>query len=181
MKSMQLIAAMTLLTFTTMITAPVWADDPPELPPDPGATAIAGDQAWAYGTTGEEDLQGAEPYEEDVVCVKVGLNAPKLQVDGLFLLPGGILMSEAKANRCADYKIAYTELRGLYQIDLKTWVEKEKVYKQQLERADKEIVKLDKSLNSTWNKYKFAIGLALGFGLAAIMSICTMVIVVKLM
>lgn len=176
---MKLIAAGTLLAFASMI-MPVWAEDQPELPPDPGAKPIPEDQAWAYGTTGEEDLEG-EPYEGDVVCVQVGLKAPKLQVDGLFLLPGGILMSEAKANRCADYKIAYTELRGLYEIDLKVWAEKEKVYKQQLERADKEIVKLDKSLTSTWNKYKFAIGLGIGFGLAVIMSVCTMVIVVKLM
>ena len=181
---LKLISFVTLLTFSSMmLSLHVMAeDDPPdELPPDPGAKEIPKDEAWAYGTTGEEDLVGAEPYEDDVVCLKVGLNAPKLQVEGLLLLPGGVLLSEPKALRCADYKIAYNELRGLYSVDLKMWGEKEKVYTQQLERADKEIVKLDKKLNSSWNRYKFAIGLAVGFGLAVIMSICTMVIVVKLM
>lgn len=180
-------AVVTTVAFVMTILTPVgmvWADDgdkEEKLPPDPGATPIPKDQSWAYGTVGEEDLAGEEPYEEDVVCVKVGLGAPKLQVEGLVILPGGVLLSEPKALRCADYKIAYKELRGLYEIDLELWAAKEKVYTQNLERADKEIVKLDKKLNGSWNRYKFAIGLAIGFGLATILSICSVIVVVKLM
>lgn len=180
---LKLTSMVTTLCFVSMLVSlPVRADDDDGgLPPDPGKTPIPEDQAWAYGTTGEEDLAGEEPYDGDVVCVKVGLGAPALQVEGLFLLPGGVLLSEQKALRCADYKIAYKELRLLYEIDLEAWAEKEKVYQKQLERADKEIVKLDRKLNSTWSRYKFGIGMGLGFLLAVVMSVCTMVIVVRLM
>jgi hypothetical protein len=183
---LQLIATLTIVTFVAALTVSreTWAEEKKdekgkELPPDPGATPIPEDQAWAYGTTGTEDLEGDEPFEGDVVCVKVGLGAPKLQVSGLVLLPGGILMSEAKALRAADYKIAYTELRGLYSIDLQVWDAKEKVYEDNLKRADKQIEKLDKQLNSKWNRYKFAVGMGIGFGLAVVLAILTVVIIEK--
>lgn len=175
----QLIATLTILTFVATVSRETFGQDKKELPPDPGATPIPEDQAWAYGTTGTEDLGGDEPYVDDVVCVKVGLNAPKLQVSGLVLLPGGILMSEAKALRAAEYKIAYDELRGLYSIDIQVWAEKEKVYHDNLERADKQIIKLEKKLDSPWNRYKFAIGMGLGFGLAVILAVLTVVIIEK--
>jgi len=166
-----------------MLVTPAWAKEPEDpLPPDPGATPVPEKDSWAYGTVGPEDIpEGEEPYEGDVVCLKVGLEAPQLRVEGLLMLQGGILTSEAKALRCADYKVAYGELRALYELDLKGWALKEKVYQEQLEKADKEVAKLDKRLNGTWNRYKFAIGLALGFGLATILSICSVIVVVKLM
>jgi len=182
---LQLIAMVTVTAFlaATTVSRETFGEEPKkdekELPPDPGATPIPEDQAWAYGTTGTEDLEGDEPYEGDVVCVKVGLGAPKLQVSGLVLLPGGILMSEAKALRAADYKIAYTELRGLYSIDLQVWAEKERIYRDNLERADKQIIKLDKQLNSKWNRYKFAVGMGIGFGLAVVLAILTVIIIEK--
>jgi len=182
---LQLIAMVTVTAFlaATTVSRETFGEEPKkdekELPPDPGATPIPEDQAWAYGTTGTEDLEGDEPYESDVVCVKVGLGAPKLQVSGLVLLPGGILMSEAKALRAADYKIAYTELRGLYSIDLQVWAEKERIYRDNLERADKQIIKLDKQLNSKWNRYKFAVGMGIGFGLAVVLAILTVIIIEK--
>lgn len=187
---LQLIAMLTIVAFVaalSTVSRETWGEEKKdeavgkgkELPLDPGATPIPEDQAWAYGTTGTEDLEGDEPYEGDVVCVKVGLGAPKLQVSGLVLLPGGILMSEAKALRAADYKIAYTELRGLYSIDLQVWAAKEKVYEDNLKRADKQIEKLDKQLNSKWNRYKFAVGMGIGFGLAVVLAILTVIIIEK--
>jgi hypothetical protein len=183
LKSISLVTMVAFLAATT-VSRETFGQEPKEkdgkeLPPDPGATPVPEDQAWAYGTTGTEDLDGGEPYEGDVVCVKVGLGAPKLQVTGFVILPGGILMSEAKALRAADYKIAYTELRGLYSIDLQVWAEKDRIYKDNLERADKQIEKLDKQLNSKWTRYKFAVGMGLGFGLAVVLAILTVVIIEK--
>ncbi len=179
--SLQLIAATTTLAFCALLLTPAWAEEPDPLPPDPGAQEIPKADSWAYGTVGPEDLpDGDEPYEDDVVCLQVTLDAPKLRVEGLLMLNGGILMSEQKALRCADYKVAYVELRALYALDLKGWALKEKVYLEQLGKADEEIEKLDGRLNGTWNRYKFAIGMGIGFLLSTILAICTTVIVVKL-
>lgn len=179
---LQSVALATALTFSAMLVAPAWANEPEDpLPPDPGATEIPKEDSWAFGTVGPEDLPGGEePYEGDVVCLQVTLDTPKLRVEGMLMLHGGILMSEQKALRCADYKVAYDELRGLYSLDLKGWALKEKVYTEQLLRADEEIEKLDGRLNGTWNRYKFAIGMGIGFLLSTILAVCTTVIVVKL-
>jgi len=175
------VAWLTALAFCAALAAPAWAEGPEDaLPPDPGAEKIPKDQSWAYGTVGPEDLGDEEPYEGDVVCLEVELQAPKLRVEGLLMLHGGILTSEQKALRCADYKIAYKELRALYVLDLKLWAEKEQIYHHQLSKADGRIEKLEKAEDSVWNRYKFAVGLGLGFLLSTVLAVCTTVIVVKL-
>lgn len=181
MRAMQLIASVTTVVFVAVLVTPAWAGPDDSLPPDPGAEKVPSDDSWAYGTVGPEELPDMEePYEGDNVCLTVSFGAPELRVTGLELLPGGILMSEAKAMRCAQYKVAYDELRALYELDLKGWTLNEEVYQKQLKKADKEIVSLNKELGSTWNRYKFAIGLGIGFLLSTILAICATVVVVYL-
>jgi len=80
----------------------------------------------------------------------------------------GILLSDARAARAARLRIAYDELRGLYQIDLRTWARERAVYERYLQLADEEITTWRTRAQRTWweeNGDEFSLFLGLGIGI----------------
>jgi len=83
----------------------------------------------------------------------------------------GIFMSFEMAKRAADTRIAYDEMRELYEVDLRTMDREREVYQRQLDLADDEIVRQRERARRTWLERNrgwlgLGIGLALGAGLA---------------
>lgn len=137
---------------------PALADD---LPDPPGKTPLPEADNWVIGTLGAGDIASLdELLEGDVFCQR------KL-AEGFALERGGLLMAEKKAALLGEYKIAYDELRALYSIDLKAWIMKEDIYKDELSQCQTALEKASKPPNF-WTANKgiigFILGVALGVG-----------------
>jgi hypothetical protein len=77
--------------------------------------------------------------------------------------PPGILMSQEMAMRAARVRVAYDEVRGLYEVDLRTMDRERQVYDRHLKAADDEIVEWRvKARRSWWEKNRGLVGLSLG-------------------
>lgn len=82
----------------------------------------------------------------------------------------GICMSMEKASRAARYVVGYNELRGLYEVDIRTWSREREIYSRSLEAADREIERWQKRAErSWWERNRGVVGLAGGLvlGVAA--------------
>jgi hypothetical protein len=129
-----------------------------ELPEDPGKTPISESESWVYATIEKDQAKMAEG---EVVCYKKSGSELKL-------VTAGILMSEAKATRCAKYKLAFDETLALYQVDLKTWPAKLDVYDTQLQACETRVTKLTKKAKPNWwERNDFTVGLILGMVISA--------------
>lgn len=103
------------------------------------------------------DAQPIAPSAQWVVPVETGQVAQR----------AGVMMSMENAQRAALWRIGYDELRGLYEVDRRTWVAQRAVYEQGLVAADREIVRLQ----PTWwdvheGRIALMVGVFLGAGLA---------------
>lgn len=131
-----------------------------DLPDDPGSKPIDPEDNWVHGTIGPPEL--VDPLDAlagDVFCQRAGMD-PSVDYT---LMPGGILMSEQKAKRCAEYKLAYEELRKLYIIDIGAWKTKTTIYTSELDLCQKKVNELTKKAKKGWwDKNKFTVGMLLG-------------------
>jgi hypothetical protein len=83
----------------------------------------------------------------------------------------GILFSDAMALRAASLSVAYAELRGLYQIDLRTWSREREVYQRYLTLADEEIARWRLQAERSWweingPEVALVVGFVLGIGVS---------------
>jgi len=135
-----------------------------DLPADPGAVPLAEIDQWVLSTLGPPDLvDPLDALDGDVFC-------QELDAGDLSIVTGGILMSEAKAMRCAEYKLAYQELRLLYAVDIAAWSTKQQIYVDELDLCQKKIMELTKKTEPSWWDSKkgvisFFIGVLLGAAL----------------
>lgn len=115
---------------------PIFTQELPELPAE-----VPPDKRLAVAVS-ECTVEGSDPPEKT---------------------PPGILMSQAMAMRSARLKVAYDEMRGLYEVDLRTMDREREVYERHLKAADDEIVEWRvKARRSWWEKNKGTVGLVLG-------------------
>lgn len=63
---------------------------------------------------------------------------------------GGILLSLEKGARASRYIISYNELRGLYEIDLRTWGRERKIYERHLTMSEAETARWREKAKRTW-------------------------------
>ena len=76
----------------------------------------------------------------------------------------GVLFSTEKAVRSARFVVAYNEMRGLYEVDLRTWVREREVYQRHLDLADTEIARQrERARRGWWERHGAQVGLAVGF------------------
>jgi hypothetical protein len=85
--------------------------------------------------------------------------------------PPGIYMTQELAGRAARTKVAYDEIRGLYEVDLRTMDREREVYQKQLDLADHEVAEWREKARRTWWEqnqgwFGLGIGLVVGAGLA---------------
>lgn len=82
--------------------------------------------------------------------------------------PPGILMSQEMAMRAARLKVAYDEVRGLYEVDLRTMDRERAVYQRHLKAADDEIAEWRiKARRSWWERNGAQVMLGVGVALGA--------------
>lgn len=117
-------------------------------------------KAWVHATIGPPELTDPlDALEGDITCKRVGLDP----VTDYTLMPGGILMSEQKAQRCAEYRVAYDELRKLYLLDLEACALKETIYTGELEACQKKLEVLAKQSElGWWQRNKGTVGFLIG-------------------
>jgi hypothetical protein len=131
---------------------------------DPGSKPIPEKDNWVFPTIGTPDITDMKNAQDgEVVCQRAD--------HGQFqLVASGILMSEAKAGRCADYRVAYDAVKKLYQLDMDLSKTKLKIYEDQLGLAQGKVNELTKENKPGWwatNKgvVGFVLGLVIGVGL----------------
>ena len=83
----------------------------------------------------------------------------------------GVFMSYEMAKRAAQLRIGYDELRGTYEVDIRTANRAQAVYQKQLDAADAEVARLRKAGRRTWWELNrgligLAVGVVVGAGLA---------------
>lgn len=86
----------------------------------------------------------------------------------------GVLLSPEKAARAARYVVSYNELRGLYEVDLRTWGREREIYEQHLELAQAEMDRLRREAERSWfERHAPQVALVLGVvvGVAATVGI----------
>ena len=82
--------------------------------------------------------------------------------------PPGIYMTKEMATRAGRTKVAYDELRGLYEVDLRTMEREREVYQKQLDLADQEVARLrEQARRSWWEKNRGWVGLGIGLVVGA--------------
>lgn len=93
--------------------------------------------------------------------------------EGVEVAPGdvrdGVLFSDAMALRAARLRVEYERIRGLYQIDLRTWAREREVYERMLGLADEEIATWRGRADRSWwevhgPETAFVLGTVLGIG-----------------
>lgn len=131
---------------------------------DPGTKPIKEADNWVFPTIGTPDIADMKDVQDgETVCQRAD--------HGQFqLVASGILMSEAKASRCADYKVAYDAVKKLYQLDSDLSKTKLKIYEDQLGLAQAKVQELTRNEKPSWfqaNKgvIGFVLGLVIGVGL----------------
>lgn len=97
-------------------------------------------------------------------CVVEGSSPPEK-------VPPGILMSEEMATRAAQFKVAYEEVRGLYEVDLATIERERLIYERYLNAADRDVARWREKARRTWweenrGTFGLAVGIVVGAGLA---------------
>jgi hypothetical protein len=95
-------------------------------------------------------------------CVVEGSDPPEKT-------PPGILLSQEMVMRAARLKIAYDELRGFYEVDIRTMDREREVYERHLKAADDEIIDWrNKAQRSWWERHgaqvMLGVGIVLGVG-----------------
>lgn len=85
--------------------------------------------------------------------------------------PPGIYMTKELAAKTGRTKVAYDELRGLYEVDLRTMDRERVVYQKQLDLADHEVARLREAARRSWFEKNrgwigLGVGLVVGAGLA---------------
>lgn len=86
--------------------------------------------------------------------------------------PPGIFMSEEMAVRAARLKIAYDEIRGLYEVDLKTMDREREIYERYLKAADMDVADWQrKSQRSWWELHRGEVGLAIGMAVGVALTV----------
>jgi hypothetical protein len=104
------------------------------------------------------DAQPIAPSAQWVVPVETGQVAQR----------AGVMMSMENAQRAALWRIGYDELRGLYEVDRRTWVAQRAVYEQGLVAADREILRLQPTW---WDQHGAQVGLGLGMLLGTALAV----------
>lgn len=131
----------------------------------PAATSRTLPDPIAFSTLPESPDAEAIPPEADWA----------LAVEGVEVAPGdvrdGILLSFEKAQRAARLRIAYDELRALYEIDLRTWARERGVYEHYLQLGDEETAAWRTRAERTWwelngDEFGLVLGLVLGIALS---------------
>lgn len=115
-----------------------------------------------------------EPPEDVPADRRVVLPVAKCVVEGSEPpeeTPPGIYMTQEMATRAGRTKVAYDELRGLYEVDLRTMDREREVYQKQLDLADREVAEWRERARRTWWEENrgwvgLGIGLVVGAGLA---------------
>ena len=115
-----------------------------------------------------------DPPEEINPALRTVLPVSKCEVEGLDTVehtPPGVYMTEEMAIRAGRTKVYADELRGLYEVDLRTMERERMIYQKQLDLADREADRLRGLVKrSWWEKNKgwmaLSIGLTVGAGLA---------------
>lgn len=115
-----------------------------------------------------------EPPEDVAADKRVVLPVAECVVEGSEppeKTPPGIYMTQELAGRAARTKVAYDELRGLYEVDLRTMDREREVYQKQLDLADREVASWREKARRTWWEENrgwvgLGIGLVVGAGLA---------------
>jgi hypothetical protein len=98
-------------------------------------------------------------------CIVEGSNPPQEA-------PPGILMSQEMAMRAGRLKVAYDELRGLYEVDLVTMGKERTVYERHLKAADVEIALWrQRARRSWWEQNRGTVGLVLGIVTGAALAV----------
>jgi succinate dehydrogenase flavin-adding protein (antitoxin of CptAB toxin-antitoxin module) len=86
--------------------------------------------------------------------------------------PPGILMSQEMTMRAARLKVAYDEMRGLYEVDLRTMDREREIYERHLKAADDEIADWkQKARRSWWELNQGTVGLVVGVVTGAALTI----------
>lgn len=113
------------------------------------------------------DPPAAVPDEQRIV-----LPVSACEVEGgEILTQPGIYMSEEMAMRAAQYRVAYDELRGMYQVDQRTIERERDIYHRQLGFAEIEIEELREQARRSWLERNrgwlgVTVGVIVGAGLA---------------
>lgn len=139
-----------------------------ELPPD------ARTEPLPEGTPTEPGEDFVSVIEEGQ-CIGVGgIQMPDSDDDEDRFIPGpcpeqeGILVSEARANRDALYRIRYEELRRTVEADRRVWSAHRELYEAQVAADREEIERLQPSW---WETHDLEIGVAAGLILGAAVTI----------
>jgi len=94
--------------------------------------------------------------------------------EGVEVAPGdvrdGVLFSDAIAMRAAQLRVEYDRIRGLYQIDLRTWAREREIYERMLSTADEEIASWRQRAERSWwelngPEVALVLGAVLGIGM----------------
>lgn len=86
--------------------------------------------------------------------------------------PPGIYMTQEFAARAGRTKVAYDELRGLYEVDLRTMDREREIYQKQLDLADQEVARLrEQARRSWWEQHGAQVMLGVGVALGAAFAI----------
>jgi hypothetical protein len=76
----------------------------------------------------------------------------------------GILFDQDSAMYVARLRVGYDEVRGLYDVDQRTWARERQVYQRHLELGDEEIERAnERAERSWWEKHGDEVGLITGF------------------
>jgi hypothetical protein len=88
----------------------------------------------------------------------------------------GVLFPDESAAYVARLRVSYDEVRGLYEIDQRTWERERQIYTRHLEMADEEIQRANERAERTWWELHgdevgliggFVVGVAVTIGIVA--------------
>lgn len=115
-----------------------------------------------------------DPPEDVPLGKRIVLPVSKCVVEGTDPAeetPPGIYMTKELASRAGHTKVYADELRGLYEVDLRTMDRERAVYQKQLDIADQEVERLREAARRSWFEKNrgwigMGVGLVVGAGLA---------------
>jgi hypothetical protein len=81
-------------------------------------------------------------------------------------------MSQEMAMRAAQFKVAYEEVRGLYEVDLATIERERMIYERYLNAADDDVARWrEKARRTWWEKYGPHVVLGVGVVVGAVFAV----------